>query len=49
MAIETVKVTKDFVVKEIKKKDLQQYLAMGWKESKQSPYPNTNVKPLNRI
>lgn len=38
MAIETVKVTKDFVVKEIKKKDLPQYLAMGWKEEKQ-PYP----------
>ena len=34
MANEKVKVVKDFVVKEIKKKDLPQYLAMGWKEEK---------------
>lgn len=37
MAIETVRVSKDFVEKEIKKKDLPQYLAMGWKEVRNIP------------
>ena len=32
MGAETVKVQKDFEVKEILKKDLKDYRAMGWKE-----------------
>lgn len=48
MAIEVVKVVKDFVEIEIKKKDLSQYLAMGWREVKSTPLPNVN-KPYNKI
>lgn len=33
----TVKVTKDGITKTIQKKDLSQYLAMGWKEVKEIP------------
>lgn len=38
MEVETIKVVKDFIVKEIKKKDLPQYLAMGWVVEEQPPY-----------
>lgn len=33
--IEKVKVTKGAITKEIQKKDLPQYVAMGWKEKKE--------------
>lgn len=50
MGIEKVKVQKDFVVKEIMKKDLPQYRAMGWKEVNSIPTPNVmNGRQFNKI
>lgn len=50
MAVETVKVQKDFVVKEIMKKDLPQYRAMGWREVNSFPTPNAmNGRKYNNI
>lgn len=36
--IEKVKVRKDLIVKEIQKKDLPQYIAMGWQEVKENNF-----------
>lgn len=50
MGIEKVKVQKDFVVKEIMKKDLPQYRAMGWKEVIDYPTANAmNGRQFNKI
>ena len=37
MANEKAKVTKDGVTKTIQKKDLPDYISMGWKEVKDTP------------
>ena len=42
--IEKVKVTKDTITKEIQKKDLPQYVAMGWREVKAFEYPQKFTK-----
>lgn len=50
MGIEKVKVQKDFTVKEIMKKDLPQYRAMGWKEVVTYPTANAmNGRQFNKI
>lgn len=41
MAVETIKVVKGNITKEILKKDLPQYIANGWKKIEDRPIPKT--------
>lgn len=49
MAIVMVKVQKGIEIKDIQKKDLPKYIAMGWKEVNTKETINVNPMPFPKI